>query len=345
VGEGEHELARTRFNRCGPLLELGRLEEAERVLEGCLAVFRRVGDLSGEGMVLSVLASSWNKREDPEQAAGLERQALAVHNRLSDLATRSISHYQLANYLDRLGLAEEAARHQLATIVYFLITSHGQYLATIMRGLAIGITRAAASGERYELPRLTELLARPEFEPLQRTLTEWNVALDELQAKIDELVEEGGGGWRGAGEAPPEGAQAWSPGREPRVQSVPQIIPSPPEGAAAVCRPLRGLGNHYGLQTRGLRPGLHAGAPSGGYCARHDTQSLQATQARLEIHLRAGPVGQGDSFPRLWPGTVSYVVGDAPRSGRAGPGGALRRNAPEPAAHILAGICVFRAAG
>jgi hypothetical protein len=34
------------------------------------------------------------------------------------------------------------------------------------------------------------LLARPEFEPLQRTLTEWNVALDELQAPIDQYVEE-----------------------------------------------------------------------------------------------------------------------------------------------------------
>ena len=48
---------------------------------------------------------------------------------------------------------------------------------------------AAASGESYELPRLAELLARSEFEPLRRTLTEWKVGLDELQVKIDEIVE------------------------------------------------------------------------------------------------------------------------------------------------------------
>ena len=44
-------------------------------------------------------------------------------------------------------------------------------------------------GERYELPRLAELLARPDFEPLQRTLSEWNVELDALQAAIDEVME------------------------------------------------------------------------------------------------------------------------------------------------------------
>ena len=189
LGEGEHELARTRFNRYGPLLRLRRLDEAQRVLEGCLNVFRGVGDLPNECKALSALASLWAERGDPEQAAGLERQALAARNRLSDLAARSISHGNLANYIDRLGTAEDAARHRLAAIVYFLVMGHGQYLVIALRGLTINMRRAAASGERYELPRLAELLARSEFEPLQRTLTEWGVGLDELQAKIDELVE------------------------------------------------------------------------------------------------------------------------------------------------------------
>src|SRR5205807_1381501 len=103
LGEGEHELARTRFNRYGPLLRLGRLEEAQRVLEGCLDIDRRVGDLAGEAADLTALADLWDERGDDEQAAGLERRALAVCNRLSDLADRSISHNNLANYLDRLG--------------------------------------------------------------------------------------------------------------------------------------------------------------------------------------------------------------------------------------------------
>ncbi|HEX9944388.1 MAG TPA: CHAT domain-containing protein [Thermoanaerobaculia bacterium] len=190
LGEGEHELAITRFNRYGPLLRLGRLDEAQRVLEGCLAVFRGVGDLPMEARALGALADLWDKREDREQAAGLGRQALAVCNRLSDLTDRSISHGNLANYLDRLEAAEDAVRHRLAAIVYDLVMGHGQFLATDLRNLAISMRRAAASGGRYELPRLAELLARPEFEPLQRTLTEWDVALDELQAQVDQCVEE-----------------------------------------------------------------------------------------------------------------------------------------------------------
>jgi predicted transcriptional regulator len=44
MGEGVHGLAVTRFNRHGPLLRLGRLVEAEEVLESCLAAFRDVFD-------------------------------------------------------------------------------------------------------------------------------------------------------------------------------------------------------------------------------------------------------------------------------------------------------------
>lgn len=52
LGEGEHELARTRFNRYGPLLRLGRLDEAQHLLESCLVVFREAVDLSMESRVL-----------------------------------------------------------------------------------------------------------------------------------------------------------------------------------------------------------------------------------------------------------------------------------------------------
>jgi len=190
LGEGEHELARTRFNRYSPLLRLGRLEEAQPLLESCLAVFRGVGDLKYEAKALGALADLWDKRGDPEQAAGLARQALAVCNRISDLTDRSISHGNLANCLDLLGAAEEAARHRLAGIAYDLVMGHGQLLATALRNLAFLMRLAAASGERYELTRLADLLARPELEPLQRTLTEWKVRLDELQAEIDQRVEE-----------------------------------------------------------------------------------------------------------------------------------------------------------
>ena len=190
LGGGAQELAKTRFNLYAPLLRLGRLEDAHRVLESCLAVFRGAGDLPKEAKALSALAELWDKQGDHEQAAGLERQALAVYNRLFNPADRSVSHNNLANYLARLGEVEEPARHRLAAIIYILVMGHGQFLAIALHNLANHMRRAVATGDRYELPRLAELLARPEFEPLQRTLAEWNVAVEELQARVDEVVKE-----------------------------------------------------------------------------------------------------------------------------------------------------------
>src|SRR5262249_48934491 len=109
MGEGAHSLARTRFNRYGPLLRLRRLAEAQEVLESCLAVYRGVGDLSNEASTLSALADLWDERGEREQAAGLDRQALAVRNRLSDIEGRAVSHGNLANALSRLGAEEEEA--------------------------------------------------------------------------------------------------------------------------------------------------------------------------------------------------------------------------------------------
>jgi tetratricopeptide (TPR) repeat protein len=205
MGAEEPELARARANRYGPLLRLGRLDEAQKVLESSLAFFRQVGDLLAEATTLSALAEIWAEREDRVHAAGLERQALSVLNRLSDLAGRSDSHFNLANYFDRLGTAGEAVRHRLAALAYDLIMGRRQGLAIVLHNLAILMRSAEALGRQYNLPRLAELLARPEFEPLQRTLTEWNVALDELQAEIDELVEEVR---RGVEVPPEEGAGA-----------------------------------------------------------------------------------------------------------------------------------------
>lgn len=190
LGEGMHELTRTRFNQYGPLLRLGRFDEAQRLLEGCLQVFREVDDLTNQAMALSALADLWDKRGDRGQAAALQRQALTVLNRLPGLADRAMSHGNLSNYLDRVGDWDGTAQHSLAAVVYDLITNHRQGLALRLRNLAIDMRRAAAGGGRYELPRLAELLERPDFAALRQVLAERGVDLGELQASIDAHVEQ-----------------------------------------------------------------------------------------------------------------------------------------------------------
>lgn len=87
LGTGNHETARTRFNKYGPLIELGRLAEAKQVLEECLEVDRHAGDITGEATTLSALAHVWSELHDVRQAIDSGRQALATRERLPDPGT------------------------------------------------------------------------------------------------------------------------------------------------------------------------------------------------------------------------------------------------------------------
>jgi tetratricopeptide (TPR) repeat protein len=139
LGAGEYEIARTRFNRYVPLRRLGKLDEARGVLEGCLEVFRRVGDVTGEANALSALASVWNALGDPGQALALERQALALFERLPDPGDRAVSHFNLAIYLHTTGSPDEARSHQLAALAYLVVT--GLDPRDYFRNLAIYIRK------------------------------------------------------------------------------------------------------------------------------------------------------------------------------------------------------------
>jgi tetratricopeptide (TPR) repeat protein len=188
LGTGEHEITRTRFNRYFPLTELGKLDEARTVLEGCLDVDRQVGDVTGEATVLYALASVWNALGDPRQALAFERQALALRERLPDPGDRAVSHFNLADYLHTTGSPDEARAHQLTDLVYTLVTGLDPRLS--LRTLADRIRESASRGEHFALPRLDTLLATPAFAPLRIFLTERAVDLPALQARIDHLVAE-----------------------------------------------------------------------------------------------------------------------------------------------------------
>jgi tetratricopeptide (TPR) repeat protein len=186
LGAGEHDLTVTRFNRYYPLVRLGKLPEARAVLEGCLDVFRRLGDVTNEARALSALADVWNALGDPAQAAAVERRALAVCDTLPDPGDRAASHNNLALYLHATGEAEEAGAHQLAAIAYRLVTGIDLRLSTPQ--LAHRIRESAARGETFTLPPLAALLAAPPFAALRAFLAERAVPVPDLQARIDAFV-------------------------------------------------------------------------------------------------------------------------------------------------------------
>ena len=187
-GESRHEMARTRFNQYGPLLKLGRLDQAQAVIEDCLDVYREAGYLAEQARALSALAHLWKERNDLDQAIGLERQALTLRNRLPDPAGRAISHNNLSSNLDQAGQLEDMARHSLAAITYRLVIGHHQDLSTSLRNLTLDMRRAARAGETYHLPRLADLLAVPEFHALGQFLADRAIDLPALQQDIDQFA-------------------------------------------------------------------------------------------------------------------------------------------------------------
>jgi tetratricopeptide (TPR) repeat protein len=188
LGSGEHERARTRFHRYGPLLRLRRLPEAQSVLEECLAVFRRYDDLTAQVTTLNGLADLWNRKDDPRQAADLERRALDLSNRLPGPECRGASHENLAIYLRRLGATADSAPHHLAALCYALIGGYGDLRNQIARNLSIAMAESRRQGETYPLPRLTTLLADPRFAPLRRFIAAGPLPPADLQQAIDALL-------------------------------------------------------------------------------------------------------------------------------------------------------------
>jgi tetratricopeptide (TPR) repeat protein len=187
MGESAYQRARTHCNRASPLLRLGRLDEAQRALEDGLALFQGPDSLVDRSGVLAALADVWNARGDYVQAIDVQRQALVIRNRFPDPQHRGASHNNLAIYLYNSGQPGEAAAHQLAAIVYFLVTDHHRALWYSLHGLT-SFMRAGRAGATYDLPRLTDLVARPDFDALARFLAERQVDQVSLQVAIDQFV-------------------------------------------------------------------------------------------------------------------------------------------------------------
>jgi tetratricopeptide (TPR) repeat protein len=187
TGAGEHDLARARCQRYMPLVRLGRLEEAERVLEEALAVFREVGDGPAEVGTRSRLADLWDERGDAERAVTAARQALAASEGLEDTEMRANCHENLSIYLEKAGDHEGAREHQLADLVYRVVARLD--LGRALRTLNLDVLRAAARGERHALPRLAEMLDKPAFTALRGLLAERAVPVASLEEGIEKLVE------------------------------------------------------------------------------------------------------------------------------------------------------------
>ena len=127
------------------------------------------------------------------QAIAQQRRALAIRHQLPDPRDRAISHNNLAISLERSGTPSafaESSRHQLAALVYRLVSGLGQDLQDSLRNYANVFRRANATGSPLAVPLVAELLAGPAFHPLKEWLRLRQADVDDVQASVDGFLEQ-----------------------------------------------------------------------------------------------------------------------------------------------------------
>ena len=114
-GAGPHELARTRFNDSAPLIRLGRLDEADQVLQDCQQVFEAAADTRALGTVLGTRADLEDERGRADQAVSFSRTALRYAYATDDWEGAVANHGNLGTYLRSDGQPTQSwLSHELA---------------------------------------------------------------------------------------------------------------------------------------------------------------------------------------------------------------------------------------
>jgi hypothetical protein len=190
LGQAAAEIGGDRLNRAMVLIRLKRLTEAQQELEACLDLFS--GDQAATSTVRVYLAELFDARGDTPQAISQQRRALAICENLTDPLDRAISHIKLAIYLHK-AVGEphrrEAARHQLATLLYCLSAGLHQDLQKTLGGYVGAFRQAQESGSELVVPEVAELLADPAFAPLAEWLGQRQVDPGKLQQQVNQIME------------------------------------------------------------------------------------------------------------------------------------------------------------
>jgi tetratricopeptide (TPR) repeat protein len=159
---GAHQRTRTRFNDTGPLIRLGRLSEAGRLLRDCQRVFEEHRDIPMLARVLSTRADLENALGHRDAAADLERTALRLRYAHPDPRDIAASHHNLANYL---GAGDRAGRraHRLAAALIWKLTGMIHNLARAVHELAAELRDDPVdAGLPDTVPQVVEVTERTE---------------------------------------------------------------------------------------------------------------------------------------------------------------------------------------
>ncbi|HXW24974.1 MAG TPA: CHAT domain-containing protein [Xanthobacteraceae bacterium] len=126
------EQAKTRFNDYGPLLRLGRYEDARSTLVGCRAVFKRENLIQELGMVFTAFADLEDELGHTAAARRFEEAALRFHYIAGNPSKLRSSHFNLSKYiiLDK-GTWRDALAHRIAATCIAVLTRSGRAYVNI----------------------------------------------------------------------------------------------------------------------------------------------------------------------------------------------------------------------
>jgi tetratricopeptide (TPR) repeat protein len=126
------ELAGSRFNDYGALLELGRLQDARAVLHGCREIYQAEGAVAELGQVFVALGDLEERLGHQQDAIGMAQAALRYLYAVGDLDNLAVSHQNLATYLSRAGGDPALAMaHRLAAALLRYQTGEGRLTGTL----------------------------------------------------------------------------------------------------------------------------------------------------------------------------------------------------------------------
>jgi tetratricopeptide (TPR) repeat protein len=146
-GAGDHEITSTRFNDAWPLIELGRLAEAGRLLRECQQAFEDHADTTMLATVLGTRADLEHALGHPAAAAEFGRTALRLGYAHPDPRELATSHHNLANYLREAGGDPAGQRaHRLAAALIYRLAGMTHDLARTLRALAAELRQRDAAG-------------------------------------------------------------------------------------------------------------------------------------------------------------------------------------------------------
>jgi tetratricopeptide (TPR) repeat protein len=136
-GASSYEIAATVLNDAGPLIRLGRFEDAGLLLSQCQRLFEDYADTTMLARVLSARASLEAALGHPQPAVDLEATALRLSYSRPESISIAVSHHNLAAYLFASGGDDRVVLcHRMAAALIFQLTGATHNLASTLRAAA-----------------------------------------------------------------------------------------------------------------------------------------------------------------------------------------------------------------